>query len=1043
MKICRQSFLIAKYIIDHLISILKYPYQMKKNQMLKIVLLVGCWMYAFVSCSSSKDDISHLEKGFQEPPNTARSGVYWYFMDGNFSREAITKDLESMKEAGLGHVLFLEVNVGIPRGKVDFLSDEWQELFAFMVHECERVGIGITLGVGPGWTGSGGPWVKGEESMQHLVHSSVDVTGAGRQTIQLPKPDPKVPIFGREPAIQAEWESYYRDVAVLAFPAATTRIGQDTVIDGGYLKIKEIEAEALYYRKPYSSCAGVSEYLPTFETYAARTGDVAAEKAQIIDLTAQLQADGSLTWDVPEGQWTVMRFGSRNNGNATRPAPFPGLGMEADKLDSDAIGKHLEQFTEKLFRKAGFTKASPSGGLQMIHMDSWEMGSQNWTHRFREEFTKLRGYDPLPFFPVYAGVMVQSREASERFLWDLRLTVQDLVVNNHVKYLKRYAARYGMGLSIEPYDMNPTADLELAIAADVPMCEFWSPGGFNTSFSPGEGASAAHINGQALVPAESFTAGGDAWRQHPGSVKNQGEWAWASGINRFVYHTFAHQSLPDSLRPGMTMGPYGVHWDRNQTWWYLSRAYHDYVARSQFLLQQGRTVADVLYLAPEGAPHVFRAPDSALEGEDPMMPDRRGYNFDGCPPSALYRAQVKNGSIVFPSGASYRLLALPCFETMTPALLKKITGLVRDGATVVGLPPRQSPSLSGYPECDREVQALARKLWGDDVNPPAELATRSFGRGKIIWGKELKTRADRLYPPYDVTAKVLSAVVPPDFASPGQIRYTHRTMNEADIYLVSNRTARAADALCTFRIAGRQPELWHPVTGERIVLPEYTEANGVTSIPLKFDVQEGYFIVFRNRTQQPAAPHSANFPTVRPVATLDAPWNVSFDPKWGGPESVVFDTLCDWTTHADEGIRYYSGTAFYRQTFDRPDVAEGSVLHLDLGMVKNMARVRLNGQDLGTVWTAPWQVNITGAVQLKNNQLEIETVNLWGNRLTGDERLPYDGPGGGRWPDWLLEGKPRTSGRFTFDARHHYRENSPLQASGLIGPVRIYESVHE
>jgi hypothetical protein len=959
-------------------------------------------------------------------------------MDGNFSKEAVTKDLEAMKQAGLGHVLFLEVNVGVPRGKVDFLSEEWQDLFAFAVHECERLGIGVMLGIGPGWTGSGGPWVKGEESMQHLVFSSVDLLGAGKQTVTLPKPAPKQPFFGMARETQQQWEDFYQDVAVLAFPAGATLFDTAYVVDGGYLKMMEIEERALYYRKPYSSLSfGVKEYLSTNESYAARPDDKPVEKERVIDLTAQLQPDGSLTWDVPEGKWTVMRFGSRNNGNATRPAPVPGLGLEADKLDTAALNRHLEQFTEKLFQRAGFTKANPRGGLQMLHIDSWEMGSQNWTPRFREEFTRRRGYDPQPFYPAYAGVMVQSREVSERFLWDVRQTVQELVLENHVGHVKHYAHRYGMGLSIEPYDMTPTSDLELAAAADVPMCEFWSLNfGYNTSFSTGEGASAAHLLGQPVVPAESFTAqGNEAWRQHPASMKNEGEWAWASGINRFLYHTFAHQALPDSLRPGMTMGPYGIHWDRNQTWWYLSDAYHDYVSRSQFLLQQGRTVADILYLTPEGAPHVFRAPESAVEGDDPMMPDRKGYNFDACPPSLLYQAKVENGRVVFPSGASYRLLTLPCFETMRPALLKKIKELVNDGATVVGLPPEKSPSLSNYPTCDNEVQTLARELWGD-VNPPATLSVRTFGEGRIFWGDELRTDADRLYPKYDLTAKILSDSVPPDFtSSPEKIRYMHRTAKDVDIYFVSNRTDKVVDVVCKFRVTGKQPELWHPVTGKIRALPEYKVEKDVISIPLEFDVYEGYFIVFRDKARKPS--NTVNFPTPKHLATLEAAWTVSFDPKWGGPESVVFDKLHDWTTNPDSGIKYYSGTAFYRQSFDMPEYEKGGALYLDLGKVSNMARVRLNGKDLGVVWTAPWQVDISKAVKAKDNKLEIEVVNLWPNRLIGDEQLPYDGPEHGRWPEWLLEGKPRTSGRYTFSSWRHYRKDSPLFESGLIGPVTI------
>jgi hypothetical protein len=419
-----------------------------------------------------------------------------------------------------------------------------------------------------------------------------------------------------------------------------------------------------------------------------------------------------------------------------------------------------------------------------------------------------------------------------------------------------------------------------------------------------------------------------------------------------------------------------------------------------------------------------------------MIPDRKGYNFDGCPPSLLYQTTVENGNIVFPSGASYRLLALPYFETMTPALLKKIKELVNDGATIVGLPPKKSPSLSNYPACDNEVQTLARELWGD-INPPATLTMRTFGKGRIFWGDELRTDADRLYPKYDLTAKILSDSVPPDFtSSSGKIRYMHRTAKDVDIYFVSNRTDNAVTTTCKFRVTEKQPELWHPVTGKICALPEYVIDKGVISIPLKFDVHEGYFIVFRNKARKPSSEKNFSEQT-KDIITLDAPWTVSFDPKWGGPESVVFDKLIDWTAHPDNGIKYYSGTAFYRQSFDMPDYEKDGKLYLDLGNVKNMARVRLNGKDLGTVWTAPWSVDITGVVKSKDNKLEIEVVNLWANRLIGDEHLPYDGIEHGQWPEWLLKGKPRTSGRYTFASANHYGKDSPLFESGLIGPVRV------
>ncbi len=1005
--------------------------------------VVVAWLAALSGCCSNPG-VEALKAGFDNPPLAAKPGVYWYFMDGNLSEEAITKDLESMKEAGIGHVVYLEVNVGVPRGPVPFLSDRWKDLFKHAVEQAERLGIAITLGVGPGWTGSGGPWVKPEQSMRHLVSSSVQVDGGGRISVQLPVPAAKRPYFGSEgftPEMKEKWQEYYADVAVLAFK---TPAGN---------KIEDADEKALFYRPPYSSAAGlprgsvVRQYIPSLPLFTAKPGDAPVMASDVINLTSSMSPEGVLNWDAPEGKWTLMRLGCRNNGAVTRPAPLPGVGMECDKFDTTALVAHFDVFTTALLQHIGPRDTSLEGGLKMLHMDSWEMGAQNWSDHFVNEFTKRRGYDPLHFLPVYDGVIIQSREMSERFLWDVRQTAQELIIENHAGYIRDYAHKRGMGLSIEPYDMNPTADLELGSVADVPMCEFWGVGyGYNTAFSAAEGTSIAHLKGAAEVPAESFTSDRDGWRQHPGTIKDQTDWAFASGINRLVFHTFAHQSLPEELRPGMTMGRYGVHWDRNQTWWHLAGAYHSYVSRSQFLLQQGRTVADVLYLAPEGSPHVFLAPESAydtkvfevndLNDKTFTLPDRRGYNFDGCPPGLLYQASVEQGEVVFPSGARYKLLVLPAWETMTPQLLGKLAELIEAGATVVGMPPAKSPGLEDYPECDKQVENLVQKLWGGNVCP-AELTTRNVGKGRIVWGAELVSQVDNLYPNYRITSSLLlEGGTIEDFAAStaSAIRYTHRTAKDYDIYFVANKTPDAVETECSFRVTGRRPELWSAVSGEMRALPEYRTSSAATLIPLRFEPFESYFIVFPKGSTLKAE-SKKNFRALKPYGEIAAEWSVEFDPKWGGPERVAFDTLTDWTLNADQGIKYYSGSAFYNCSFE----AEKDNLpsYIDLGVVKNMARVWLNGQDCGIVWTSPWRADISGAVKTGQNQLRVEVVNLWPNRLIGDEQLPDDGIKEGKWPEWLLKGEPRTSGRYTFAAFRHYKKDSPLLPSGLLGPVTL------
>jgi len=1007
-----------------------------------------------------------LSAGFAVPPESARPWVYWMWMDGNLTREGITADLEAMQRAGIGGVIICEVNVGVPRGPVEFMSPEWRQLFKHVVREAERLGLEITLNAGPGWTGSGGPWVKPEQSMQHIVAAAEEAAGPGRFDAALPQPRRRPAFFGDgalPPELEKAKNNYYRDVAVLAFP--TPAAGPP---------IADIDEKALYVRAPYSSQPGVKPFLPAPADFPALPAGAAIETSRIVDLTGLLTADGRLAWDVPASRWTILRFGRTSTGANTRPAPVPGLGLECDKLDKAALDAHYDAFVGALLREIGPRRTDGGAGWTMLHIDSWEMGAQNWTGAFREEFRRRRGYDPLPYLPTITGRIVESLEISERFLWDLRQTAQELVVENHALYLKELGRRNGFGLSIEPYDMTPCADMTLGTVADVPMGEFWLYG-FHTAHSVIEAASLAHTGAKRIVAAEAFTSSdAEAWRAHPASMKALGDWALAAGVNRIVFHRYQNQAGLDK-QPGMTMGPYGVHWERTQTWWDMAPAFHTYLARSQFLLRQGLPVADVCYLVAEGSPHVFRAPASALRGNPP---DRLGYNFDGCAPETLREAAaVENGRIVFPDGMSYRVLVLPERETMTPALLRKIRDLVAAGAIVVGPRPRKSPSLSGSPACDAEVKSMADALWGDcDGEGVTEHA---YGQGRVVWMRGTKTGvaltgaespgstpSDKTtwdvgapplsepeqYGDFGVIADVLERMaVPPDFASDVPLRYIHRRDGEAEIYFVANPENRALEANAVFRVRGKQPEVWDAVTGEILVLSQFTTKDGLTSVPLRFEPHQSFFLVFRKPAGKAASPAGQNFSAVAEVSVLSGPWEVSFDPKWGGPKKITLENLDDWSRRPEIGIKYYSGTAAYRKTFDLPKSAAalskasstGTRVWLNLGTVKNIARVRLNGHDLGVVWCDPWRVEVTAALKPNGNILEIQVANLWPNRLIGDEQEPADaeyGKGGNliRWPEWLTKGEPRPSPRrLTFATWKHFTKDSPLLPSGLLGPVSI------
>lgn len=1160
---------------------------------------------SLLGVSSAADFADPLETSFLHPPDSARPWVYYFIMDGNLTREGITADFEAMQRAGIGGMIVMEVDAGIPRGPVKFMSPEWRQIFKHAVGEAERLGLQITLNAGPGWTGSGGPWVKPEQSMQHLVASAVEVDGPTNFNGILPRATPRKPYFGNAglptELLKAK-DAFYADVAVLAVPRTS-----DTA------RISDIEEKALYLRHPYSSRPGTKSFLSPLASPPALSNAAVITAQSTVDLTAKLEADGRLAWDVPPGKWTMLRFGRTSTGANTRPAPAPGLGLECDKFDPTALDAHFDAFIGTLLREIGPRRKSTEAGWKMLHIDSWEMGAQNWTAAFRDEFRRRRGYDPIRYLPAMIGRVVDSLEVSERFLWDLRQTAQELTIENHAQHLKELGRQHGFGLSIEPYDMNPCADMSLGAVADVPMCEFWLYG-FNTFFSVIEAASIAHTTGRPVVAAESFTSGdAERWQAHPASMKALGDWAFSAGVNRIVFHRSQHQPQLDR-QPGMTMGPYGVHWERTQTWWKMVPAYHAYLARCQFMLRRGLPVADVCYLVAEGAPHVFRPPTSATRGNPP---ERLGYNFDGIAPETLLnRMSVKHGILVLPDGMSYRVLVLPERDTMTPTLLRKVNELLQAGATVIGPRPLKSPSLSGYPECDEEVRRLTDEVWGKDggaknvVAAPTlqpsniPLFQRSVGQGRVIWrqatqaanaseasnpleqakwiwhregkpassapiGKRFFRRmitleakreiesaqavmtadnsfelfvngrpagngdnfhetytqdvatllkpgvnvlavaaenggdtpnpagligtlvirfrdggmlavptdgnwqssdikedqwtttttvTDRwgvaleLGPPgmapwnrnskpaaepeqYDsfaTVAEVLNGMgVPQDFASDGPLRYAHRRINDTEVYFVANREDRAVSANCTFRVTGKRPELWDPLTGERRELSDFSTNGPCSKVPMRFEPTQSFFVVFR-KTALGAKPTEPNFAGLSRIAELSGAWKVSFDSKWGGPQNVTFQTLDDWSQKTEEGIRFYSGTAIYRKTFDLPSDSRFQIpdsgirhpasgiqrLYLDLGLVKNLAQVRLNGRDLGVVWCAPWRVDITGIVQAKDNRLEISVANLWPNRLIGDQSLPPEK-------------------RFTSTTWNPFKKGAALLESGLRGPVTL------
>ncbi|GIV21672.1 MAG: hypothetical protein KatS3mg023_3423 [Armatimonadota bacterium] len=732
-----------------------------------------------------------LEEGFRNPPNSAKPHTWWHWVNDNISKEGITADLEAMKRAGIGGAQIFHVDVGVPSGGVTFMSDRWREMIVHAVKEANRLGIELCIHNCAGWSSSGGPWVKPEHAMLIVVTRAVQVQGPRRFSEQLPQPERRA--------------GFYRDIAVLAFP--TPR---------GNLRIQNLRGKAAYDR--HDNIQPVAESDAPAESVVAREG--------VLNLTALLEVDGRLTWDVPEGDWTILRVGYTPTGKDNHPATPEGRGLEVDKMSKEALDAFWNDgMMATVLRDVGVLAGKT---LNNALVDSYEVGSQNWTPRFREEFQRRRGYDPLPFLPVFAGYVVGSPEISERFLWDVRQTVSELFVENYYGHFASLCRKHGLLFSTEPYGNGTFDDLAAGGRADIPMGEFWIGGGAQETAKLA--ASSAHIYGRSIVGAESFTATPEMgrWQNDPYSMKALGDHIFCLGVNRFIFHRYAHQPWLN-VQPGMTMGPWGFHFERTNTWWEQGRAWLKYLARCQYLLQQGRFVADVAFYVGEHQPisATFR-PDLRA----------RGYDYDSLNREVLLRATVRDGRIALPSGMTYRLLVLPESRFMTPRVLRKVAELVRAGAVVLGPKPEKSPSLSRYPRCDEEVRRLAEEVWGncDGVN----VQEHAYGKGKVVWGKSVEQVLAEM--------KVL-----PDFVgSPGsRLDFIHRVVGDTDIYFVSNQRQRTEEVEAIFRVSGKIPQLWHPDTGVIEPAPVYRVQGGRTIVPLRLDPSGSVFVVFR-KSAQPA-----------------------------------------------------------------------------------------------------------------------------------------------------------------------------------------------
>ncbi len=998
---------------------------MKKHLLTFVVVIL--------SLTSSGGAGNHLDSGFSNPPAEARPYVWWHWMNGNVTRKGITADLEALADAGIGGAWIFNMGsshgCNMPAGPIDYMSDPWLEMIKFAVSEAQRLGLQLGVENCAGWSTMGGPWIKPEYGSQRMVSTVVKIDGGKRVVTQLPQPETKL--------------DHYRDIAVIAYPT-----------------IKDEKFRVHQWKPKSAQSGGRSGRQPDLRPSPA---DAAITLKGVVDISKHLGKGGTLTWDAPKGNWTILRLGHTAMGQQNFPAAKSGRGLEVDKLRSKSVDTHWKHGIKPIIDKVG-----PMVGktFSNILIDSYEGGMNHWTPGMRQEFKNRRGYDPTPYLPALTGRLVEDGPTTDRFLWDFRRTVSEMMTENFYGHVADLCHENGMKFSTEPYH-GAYEGLAVAAKADLPMGEFWVGGDHTAGLKLA--SSVAHINGGNLAGAEAFTAKAYAgkWQNYPAKHKALGDLAFTEGINRFVLHAFVHQPFGEDTLPGMTFGQWGSHFDRNVTWWKPGKAWVKYITRSQFLLQHGEFAADVLCFGGEASPN------GGVEAKDIKS---AGYDYDACGTDIFAKLKVDNGDVVLPSGRRYRLLVMPNTPFQALHITSKVRDLVAAGATVLSEKPKHSPTLTGFPASEKEMLLMADQVWGKCDGKTIQ--SNRYGKGTIFSGIS----------PAQALAKLK---ISPAVKLPGGLLWIHRRTDDTELFFVSNQSKKSVDTIAGFRVAGKKPELFDAENGSIRPASGWAVEGAHVRVPLHLAPEKSIFVIFRHPSKPTADPyvraegpspktpdfvvkngtrlrawgngthtlHRASGKTNKVKVAglpeplnLTGPWQVRFPPQRGAPEKARFDQLISWNKHSNPGIRYFSGTATHTIDFNVSNefLKKNQQIWLDLGDVAVIAEVRLNKKPLGILWHKPFRIEVSKALHAGANTLEVDVTNLWVNRLIGDEQHPADlkyhnidmkwftNRSLVEWPDWLTHGKQRpVPERVTFSTWKHYKADDPLQPSGLIGPVTL------
>jgi len=980
-----------------------------------------------------------LEQGFRNPSAASKPHTWWHWMNGHVTREAITRDLEDMKRIGFGGFTLWNTHEGIPKGPVKYASEEWWELLEHTIDEAERLGLEMGIFNGAGWSSTGAAFVTPDKAMQEVAWTEAKVKGPGKVNLKLEIPKAALGIerdMKRNPIINRRYymprehvEGYFRDIATFAVPSIPA--GQKP------WRLKDWRNKAAFGKM-------VHRFRP--DNRKAPAGQVIALN-QVIDISDFMNQEGELSWEAPAGNWTLLRMGYQPTGRNNHPASWGGRGLEIDKMSSEAMDFYWENFLDRVVKTAGDRIGDTFYG---VSIDSYEVGHQNWNKDFARSFIDAAGYDIRKLLPVVTGRVVGSVAFTERLLWDYRKVVGDLITENYYGRMAERAHAAGLQFADEPYgSYGNTSDFSVAGKVDIPTCEWWA---YDTKqkgrpASAKLAASAAHTYGRKVVDSEAFTGTpARIFESHPGGIKAQGDFFMTRGVNRFSFHTWAHD--PYKVPPGLGLGTYGSRFDNRNTWWPFAKPWHEYLSRCFYLLQQGKFVGDVLYFVGEEAP--LRSEGLRRDQILPTLSD--GYDYAFCNTEILGQLEWHDGRLATEKGSSFRVLILPESPWMSVEVLKTVEKLIMSGAIVSGPKPNSPPGRIGDAGRKR-FDALVRRIWGRCDGKG--VTSNRLGKGMLYWGVPLDEvlKQHGIDPDFSYTLESSGDYGPTPYPGAG-IETIHRSAGADEIYFLSNQHDKEKTVTARFRVSGRQPELWFPDSGRVTALPDAKCEGGHTKVTLHFDPGEAFFVVFRAPARASATEPDPWLQTSKLVKDLSEGWTVEFEIETAA--AIDMPQLVSWTKLESDPLRYHSGTAIYRKTFELPRSFATRHLPrtLDLGAVEVIASVKVNGTDCGIAWKKPYRVDVTDAVKPGKNSIEITVANLWVNRMIGDQRFPDDlewtdntgstakGQGLVTIPDWVKSGGRRPEPRRqTFYAWKwpHMTADRKLLPSGLLGPVRLLE----